>query len=369
MPSILYLVPDVFGQPGGIARYIRLICNAFPPALSSLTLLSLMDGAQSAAQAGEALPAAHYLPCAGSRPRFVRQALAQAATRRPDLVLVGHPNFAALGWLAARLADARLIAFVYGIDVWQPLPPVRRWGLRQAHRVIAISRFTAQQAISTNDIDVDRVRVLHNCLDPQLLPPTSRHNDTAARPILLAVARLSRAEKYKGHDQVLHAIAGLLPRFPDLLFNVVGDGDWRPDLEALAAKLGVTRAVRFHRRVSDAELLRRYAEATLFVLPSRGEGFGFVFLEAMAHGLPVVAGKLDATPEVVADGETGLLVDPSSPAAIAEAVASLLADPERRARMSAAAQRRVQEHFSFAGFQRQLTDILVELDPRWSFQA
>lgn len=180
---------------------------------------------------------------------------------------------------------------------------------------------------------------------------------------------MSLAEQYKGHDVVLRAMPELLRRFPDLRYDIVGDGDARPGLQVLAQELGVTEAVRFHGIVSETELQGHYAQASLFIMPSRAEGFGFVFLEAMAQGLPVVAGNMDATPEVVVHGETGLLVDPTSPAQIADAVTALLGDADLRHRMSLAAQRRVKEHFSFPQFRRQLLSILGELDSRWGHAA
>src|SRR5262249_57554726 len=132
---------------------------------------------------------------------------------------------------------------------------------------------------------------------------------------------------YKGVDYVIRALPLLLGRFPNLVYHVIGDGDDRPRLERLAVEHGVQAAVRFAGILPDADLLRHYAGATIYVMPSRGEGFGFVFLEAMAQGTPAIGGNVDATPEVIVDGVTGYLIDPTSPDAIAAAVARLLDDP------------------------------------------
>lgn len=174
---------------------------------------------------------------------------------------------------------------------------------------------------------------------------------------------MSLAEQYKGHDVVLRAMPELLRRFPDLRYDIVGDGDARPGLQALAHELGVAQAARFHGIVSEAELQGHYAQASLFIMPSRAEGFGFVFLEAMAQGLPVVAGNMDATPEVIADGETGLLVDPTSVDAIVAAVSRILQDNDMRTRMSEAARRHVASRFSYQSFRRQLIDELAQVAP------
>jgi len=360
---MLFLAPDVFGPPGGIARYCRLVLRALLQGGIDVHVVALMDRAGSPTESVAQLPGVAYTPCAGSRPAFVRQAVRHALQARPGLIVTGHVNFAPLGWALARLVRAPMATFVYGIDAWSPLSRSRRLALQHSDGIIAISRYTATQAAQANALNPSRLRVLHNCRDPQiaLTPAKPQRNGP---PSLLTVARMSLAEQYKGHDMVLRAMPELLRRFPDLHYDIVGDGDARPGLQALAKQLGVAAAVRFHGVVSEAELHRHYAQASLFIMPSRAEGFGFVFLEAMAHGLPVIGGNMDATPEVVVHGETGLLVDPTSPAQITDAVAALLADPDQRQRMGAAAQRRVEEHFSFPRFQQQLLTILRELDGR-----
>jgi phosphatidylinositol alpha-1,6-mannosyltransferase len=153
----------------------------------------------------------------------------------------------------------------------------------------------------------------------------------------------------------------LLGRFPDLIFDVVGDGDARPDLEALAREQGVAHAVRFHGTVSEEELTRLYENAGIYVMPSSGEGFGLVFVEAMAHGLPVVAGAEDAAREVVVDKETGYLVPSGSDDALVEAIASLLGDDDLRRRMGRAGRARVEDVFSFPVFRDALVAELAEV--------
>lgn len=127
---------------------------------------------------------------------------------------------------------------------------------------------------------------------------------------------------------------------------VVGEGPCRARWQALRDRLGLARRVAFLGTVPLAELRERYARASVFCLPSKQEGFGIVFLEAMAAGLPVVAGRAAAVPETVAEGETGLLVDPSDPAALATALAGLLAQPAQRHALGMAGRERVRQYRS-----------------------
>lgn len=360
---MLFLAPDVFGPPGGIARYGRLVLHALSQRGIDVHVVALMDRDGSPTKSVAQLPGVAYTPCAGSRPAFIRQAVRHALQARPGLILTSHVNLAPLALVLARSVGAKAVTTIHGIDAWSRLPWHRRISLQRSDRILAVSHFTANRAAEANLLEPSRLRVLHNCLDPQFNIASSTFL-SHTNPSLLTVSRMSLAEQYKGHDMVIRAMPELVRRFPTLSCDIVGDGDARPGLETLAATLGVAHAVHFLGRISDAELLRCYTKASLFVLPSRAEGFGFVFLEAMAHGLPVIGGNMDATPEVVVHGETGLLVDPTSPAQITDAVAALLADPDQRQRMGAAAQRRVEEHFSFPRFQQQLLTILRELDGR-----
>lgn len=355
---VLYLVPDLFGPPSGIARYCRMVCRALTEAGHNVTVVSLLDQPTAKREAQSTFPGLKYFACGGQRALFIRHSL-QALRTRPDLVLVGHPHFAHLGWLLARLSRARLVNFIYGIDAWEPLSPSRRRALHASERIISISRFTAKRAAEVNGVPSDKVRILHNCLDPQFQPQSTLAANGS--PSLLTVARISLNEQYKGHDVVIRALPQLLQKFPNLIYNVVGDGDGRAVLEELVTQQGVTHAVRFHGVVSEEELVRHYNQASIFVMPSRFEGFGFVFLEAMIYGVPVIGGNVDASPEVISDGETGFVVDPTSVQAIVEAASRLLSDTTLREKMGQAAIHHVEQNFGFPRFKQNLLSYLTEL--------
>jgi phosphatidylinositol alpha-1,6-mannosyltransferase len=147
------------------------------------------------------------------------------------------------------------------------------------------------------------------------------------------------SDAYKGHDVIIQALPLVRDRIPDVLWVVIGDGRLRPLYERTVEKLGLGDHVRFLGNVSDSDRDAWLDRAHLFVMPSRstpdglGEGFGIVFIEAAAHGLPVVAGNVDGVVDAVVDGETGLLVDPTDPNAVARALIELLLDEGRASRM------------------------------------
>jgi phosphatidyl-myo-inositol dimannoside synthase len=354
---VLYLVPDLAGPTGGIARYSRLVCRALAEENVEVDVHALRD--RPAPTAAREIPAGKYSGYGGNRPAFASGVL-RAAAKPYDLVISGHINFAPLSLVAARVRARPLVSLAYGIEVWSRLPWHRRWALQHSQRVVAISRFTARHAAETNNLSHRRLRVVYNCLDPSL----TLHQSSAPAGdglSLLTVARLSRAEKYKGHDQVIRALPSLLSSHLKLVYDIVGDGDDRARLELLAANLGVAHAVRFHGTIAEDQLAQRYAHADIFVMPSRGEGFGFVFLEAMAFSKPVVAGNQDAAQEVVENGVTGLLVDPLDVSGLVEALRLLLDDASMRREMGRRGADVLQERFTYDVFRRQVASCLGDL--------
>jgi glycosyltransferase involved in cell wall biosynthesis len=353
--KILYLVPDLFGPPSGIARYCRMVCQALAESDYPLTIIALHDKTDAQVECKSTFPGANYMACEGQRSIFVRQAL----RHKPDLILVGHPHFAHLGWLLKCLSGALLISFIYGIDAWEPLSFARRRALNASDRIISISRFTAKRAGEVNGVPPEKVRILYNCFDPGLYPKSTF--ETADKKLsLLTVARISLNEQYKGHDVVIRALPDLLKKFPDLVYNIVGDGDGRPVLEELVAEQKVAHAVRFHGVVSEEQLTEQYQNASVFVMPSRFEGFGFVFLEAMAYGKPVVAGNEDASVEVVRNGKTGFTVLPQSVPEVASAIEKLLGDEQLRRSMGENGRRVMEEEFGFERFKQTLLNHVTE---------
>jgi phosphatidylinositol alpha-1,6-mannosyltransferase len=349
---LLFLVPDLLGPPGGIARYSGMVAQALVAKGVPLHIIALHDKPSDTPH-----PFASYGACGSSRVKFVQTFISQFLWIRPAIVVVGHCHFAPLVAWVCKATRTPYVVFLYGIEVWERLSDSRRWAIAGATRRIAISHHTARQAATINGWDVNGIEILYNCLDPKLAFPAPR-SISANSPSILTVSRLSQEDSYKGLDVVLKAMPRLLAEFPTLTYHIVGDGNARTDLEQWAQQLNIAQAVRFHGRVSDESLRGLYAQSTVYVMPSRNEGFGFVFLEAMAQSTPAIGGTMDATPEVIEDGVTGFTVDPHSSDAVAEATATLLRDSTLRTQMGQAAWHRAHNTFGFAKFQTRLWELL-----------
>lgn len=305
---------------------------------------------------------------ARGKAQFVSAAL-RAAGRQPKLVIALHPHLApVVQTMVLRSRKPPSLIFAHGIEVWRPLGWPRRSALRRADMVAAPSADTVHRLVSEQGIRPERVRKLAWGLDPEFearLVAACRPPRPAAFPerarIVLAVGRWASAERYKGADTLIAALPRVVQSAPDAALVLVGNGDDQPRLEQLAHELGVEAHVRFLREPSQEELFACYAHCDLFALPSSGEGFGLVFLEAMAHGKPVIGGAHGGIPDVVEDGVTGLLVPHGEVEALSRAVESLLLNQQTASAMGARGRERVEAMFTFGQFQSRLKQALEEV--------
>jgi glycosyltransferase involved in cell wall biosynthesis len=283
---------------------------------------------------------------------------------QPDVILYGHLLLLPLAWVARRLSPrSRNLLIVHGWEVWiEPfrtrVPRWERFAVRSwIDQVVSVSRFTAERMGAAYGLPASRFRLLPNAVDlPLQAPePQSGHWDG---PRFLTVTRLKLKDRYKGCDKVIRAMPRILAEVPTARYDLVGEGPLRPELEQLAVQVGVRDHIRFHGYVDDKELARIYEEARLLVMPSTGEGFGIVFLEAWKHGLPVVVGNQDASAEVVTHGVNGLCVDPGSVDEIAQAVLVLLKDRQKASRMAQEGYQRILGCYTNEHFRQTLWQVL-----------
>ncbi|MGC1485286.1 MAG: glycosyltransferase [Candidatus Acidiferrum sp.] len=306
-----------------------------------------------------------FTGCERSKARFAATAI-RAARRHAKVVLAGHPNLGPVTQ-AMRIVAPRIktIICAHGVEVWEPLPALRRLALRRANVVFVPSKDTANHVVE-QQVRKERIHVLPWALDPEFGaipangPPGKLPHGYPEGRVILTVGRWLANERYKGMDTLITALPRLLTRWPELQLLAVGDGDDRAWLEDLAEKNGVNRHVHFLSGVSNEELRTCYEACEMFALPSRGEGFGLVYLEAMAHGKPVIGGAHGGAPEVIEDGVTGYLVAHGDAPQLATSIETLLSDPAMAQKMGARGRQRVERDFRFSVFAKSLKKILRE---------
>ncbi len=271
------------------------------------------------------------------------RSLAEARTYRPDLILSGHV-VASLGAVALRrILRVPLVQYVHA-DEFRVRARLCALAVRAADATIAVSEYTRGMCLDAG-ADPDRVEVIHPGIDLPPVPTIARDE----QPTLLTVATL--LFRYKGHDVTVRALPLIRAKVPDARWVVVGDGPFRPALENAIRAYGVADMVELRGRVSDAERDEWLDRASAFCMPSRipaaglgGEGFGIVYMEAAAHGIPTIGGDVAGARDSVVNGKTGLLIDPTDHLALAGAATELLADPERARVMGEAGRAYAEQH-------------------------
>jgi phosphatidylinositol alpha-1,6-mannosyltransferase len=286
-------------------------------------------------------------------------ACAEAVRFRPQVTLSIHIVASPAAAIVNRLTGAPTVQYFHAKEVGAK-PRLAAFAARRAQAAIAVSEYTSRLVAATGSAPGATHLIPPGVDLPDLVEPLP-----AASPTLLTIARLE--DRYKGHDVILRALPLVRAAIPDVQWVVIGEGPLRPGLERLAAAHGVADAVRFLGAVSDTERNAWLRRAQALAMPSRlpdggfaGEGFGIVYLEAGAYGKPVLAGNVAGALDAVADGESGLLVDPTDHLAVADGVTRLLRDPELARRLGAAGAARAQS-FAWPRICQRVEALLLEL--------
>jgi phosphatidylinositol alpha-1,6-mannosyltransferase len=327
---VLALVTDAFGGQGGIAQYNRDFLTALAGCdrVGEVVVLPRIGGNAVNTQPS----GVSQLTAQRGRIAYSLSALRIALTSHFDLIFCGHAFMAPLAAAIAKLLRVPLWVQVHGIEAWQELSAVHRRSLEAATLIGSVSRYTRWRLLEWVGIDPARVKVLPPTVDPRYMPgpkPARLLDRYSAwnKKVLMTVSRLASSERYKGHDRVIRALPRVLAEHPDTIYIVVGDGDDRLRLEALASAVGVRERVHFAGFVEAKELPDHYRVADVFVMPSTGEGFGIAFSEAMAFGLPVIGGNGDGSVDPLGDGALGRLIDPEKVDELKAAICASLKTP------------------------------------------
>lgn len=254
---------------------------------------------------------------------------------RPQRVLCGHINLASLIYRFCQPLGIPYIVQTHGKEVWQPLPAKYQKALENADQIWTVSRYTRDQACAANHLNPKQFKLLPCTVDGELFTPgpkpqtlMERYDLQDAR-VLMTVARLWKGDPYKGIDVTIRALSQIAEVFPNIKYLVIGRGDDQPRLQQLAQDLGVSDRVVFAGFVPTEELVDHYRLCDGYVMPSQ-EGFGIVYLEAMACGKPVIAGDNDGSAEPLQDGKLGWQVPHRDVDAVAQACIELLKAEDQR---------------------------------------
>lgn len=320
----ILLCPELFVAPGGIARVSRHYLQAMSEAREGreLTLIALNDEVISSTDIASCQADAAKAVACGRSKLSCALALWRAAGRGPCHITCLHPFMAPLAALVQTFRrGVSYDVVVHGIEVWSGVSPRQARALQAARHIFSVSAYTRDELLRHQPELAGKIEVVPNALDPGFAAVSA---DTATSPhegppILLAVSRLATHDHAKGIDHLITALPAVQKAHPGTMLRIVGEGEDRARLESIAAALPEPATVQFLGRIDDKSLHQEYAACDLFVLPSKKEGFGLVYLEAMAAGKPCIVADAGAAPEVI-DKHSGRVTPYGDPSTLAHTI-------------------------------------------------
>ena len=363
--KVLYITPGCFDK-GGISRYSRYQIKALRDVLGehSVRVISLL-GPDDKSFESEINVDWHandnnYL----SKILFSIQIAYQILFWRPDVVHVAHVNFSGLAWILAKIAKAKTVLNIYGLEVWSGLSVDAKFGLKNVQYVISDCYFTASYVEGVNYRAKGSTSVIWDCVDHnQFFPgnPDFRVLEKYGIPDpnknfnVMTLGRLSFAASHKGYERLIDAFAKVASQHSKLYLVIAGDGDMKDTLQERVNGLGLQSRVIFTGLVEDKHMADVYRSATLFSLVSdrglnRGEGIPLTPLEAMACGIPILVGNQDGSQEAVHQNSNGFVLDPLDINNISKAISKFIKDKNLLKKQQQGAIHISKQNFSYDDF-------------------
>jgi glycosyltransferase involved in cell wall biosynthesis len=365
--------PGLYGSKGGIqvfsVFFLEALRSIYPEA-SCEVLVKHDDAPTLRAHAdGTRAHTAGSWPMSLRTPAFAAGLLRRGLVSRPDLVITTHLNFSAAARWLKRMTGTPYWAVAHGIEAWNLQKPQLRAALREADLILSVSHYTRERLLAEQSLDPRRVVVLPDTVSPESFRPgpkpdylLRRYGLRPDQPVILTVSRLFRSEQYKGYDKILESMPRITERLPGVRYLIAGAGDDRIRIEELIAARGLQDVVTLAGFVPDEELCDHYNLCDVFAMPSKREGFGIVYLEALACGKPALGGSKDGAVDALQHGRLGALVDPDDTREIAETLLAILEKtyPNDLMYRPEALRRAVLEAFGVERFRQTLSSYLEE---------
>ena len=334
--SIHVWVPGIQEGAGGIQAFSRVYVQALAEAFSHLEICVFVKNDLPLPEDPLRLKGVTFYSMA-HYPKWTRAILMVAVGlvvgfwERPRCVITTHLHFQPAVRMLHWLCGIPVMSVLHGIEAWNLRSGMRIWAMRAADHLMAVSHHTRKVVIDSYALNPDKISVVPNTFDaarftigPKPEHLLARYGLKPDQPVIMTVSRLVVSERYKGHRQILQGLQNVRIQYPELRYLVVGTGDDMPRLQEMVKASNLEECVIFAGHVPNEELPDHYKLCDVFAMPSSKEGFGIVFLEAMASGKPTVAGNLDGSVDALDQGRLGLLVDPHDAVKIAEKIREAL---------------------------------------------
>ncbi|NJL81098.1 MAG: glycosyltransferase family 4 protein [Richelia sp. SM2_1_7] len=336
----IFVFLEIFSREGGIQSYVKDVFRAYETLPESIKAeVFLLRDAKGCVNPFESERLQfHYFQTKSSqmgRARMTWALLNRLIHQRPDHVFCGHVYLAPLVGMLCQPLGIPYTVMTHGKEVWQPLPKLTKANLQKASQIWTVSHYTREIASGANNLDPDKIQVLPCAVNGDRFTPGQKPADLLERygltgaKVLISVTRLWSGDIYKGVDVTIRALSQIAEVFPEVKYLVIGRGDDQPRLAQLAEDLGVQDRVIFAGFVPTEELVEHYRLADAYIMPSQ-EGFGIVYLEAMACGVPVLSGDADGSADPLQNGKLGWRVPHRDRDAVAAACIEILTGDDPR---------------------------------------
>ncbi len=364
-------LPNIFEFKGGIQTYLldflTVLSNQSPS--FNLSVFNKLDIPGSQRDMPEAVDF-HF---SGHISKYIRtlyfslQLFIFGLFKKPDLIICGHTNFSPVAYLVSRLRNVPYWILVYGIDAWDISKPMQKKAMREANKIISIGTFTRNRIIQEQHIDIEKFSLLPVTFDSNRFHPApkpsyllDRYHLRADQPVILTVNRLCATESFRAYDQVLSALPAVRKEIPDAKYIIVGKGEDKPRLEASIRRSQLEDYVILTGFVPDECLADYYRLCDVFAMPAKQEGFGIVYLEALACGKPTMGGNKDAAVDALCNGNLGALVDPDDVEEISKTLVKILSKryPLQLMYQPEALRKAMVMNYGFSAFEEKLSTLL-----------
>jgi phosphatidyl-myo-inositol dimannoside synthase len=350
---------------GGIEKFNRAFMKAFMASEANLACEFTASGMYDAMGDENYIPSKRFSAFKGNRWSFVITNLINSFKKQE--IILGHVNLALIGVLIKFMQPSKKITVIcHGIEVFEKVTGLKKKLLQKADRVLAVSNYTKEQLIHIQNVDAEKIHVFPNTLDPYFQLPASfrkpgylqeRYGVTKDQKILFTLTRLNSQEGYKGYDKVIRSLPALRKKGYPIKYIIGGKADAKElaTVTSLIASLGLEQEVVLAGYIAENEITDHYLLADVFVMPSKGEGFGIVYLEAMACGVPVIAGNKDGSTEALQFGKLGTLIDPDSEHEIETALHPIFQQEIKSEQL----QQQMLHYFSFEQYTKRLQEVFL----------
>lgn len=344
-PQILFLATEISGH-GGIQRFNKNLIQGFKSSASQLKVASLNDNTADS-----------YFGFSKNKVAFLWFAFKNVVFSKCNILVLGHLNFLSLATLKIFSPSTKVVVILHGIEAWEKRENVKKYG-RFVDCFWSVSHFTDTIFAKLNAIPTTKREVIFNTIPDDWL---QNDKEGPYLTFFLSVTRLSKNEGYKGIDKILEVLGEIRQTLLDTGFKyiIVASGNDLERHKELCKKLNLDAFVEFKTGITDDALKQLYSDCSFFVLPSKGEGFGIVFLEAMANKKACIGSRDCGTEDVIENNKTGFLID-AEKNEIKETILKLINNPNLCRELGENGFQKLNAEFTFERFQEKIKQLVLK---------